>query len=198
MRTPGVEVRPLKSFAGHSRFCEVFYDDVLIPLSNVVGEIDKGWAVTLATLGFERGTAAMANQIEVSAILEEMIRRARALPAADGRRRAIDDDLVASRLAVARAEVSALRAMTYATVSRAMHQRVPGPEGSMMRLYHTELLQRVMRLGFDLLNERALDRTSHNDWIYNYLEAFSKTIAGGTSEIQRNIIGERVLELPRA
>jgi alkylation response protein AidB-like acyl-CoA dehydrogenase len=194
MKSPGIDVRPLANMAGYSEFCEVFYDEVRIPLSNVVGELGKGWSVTLATLSFERGTAAVASQIELAAFLEDLIEAATV--GKDGER-PIDDGDIASRLAIARAEVSALRAMTYAAVSRTERQAIPGAEASMMRLYYTELVQRVMRIAFDMLGERALDLNSNMDWVTSYLSSYSKTIAGGTSEIQRNIIGERVLGLPR-
>jgi alkylation response protein AidB-like acyl-CoA dehydrogenase len=98
-----------------------------------------------------------------------------------------------------RAEVAALRAMTYANISRNTKQSQPGPEGSMTKLYFTEVQQRLMRLAVEILGAEALrdEKVGRRHWVRDYLLSFAATIGGGTSEIQRNIIGERVLGLPR-
>jgi len=196
MRLPGVEVRPIRTMSGDYHFNEVFYDEVRIPLSNVVGEINEGWKVAMATLGFERGTALIAHQINLERTVERLIRLARDNRTQDGTRRMIDDEVFASRLATARAEVAAMRAMTYASVSRGIRQSVPGPEGTFISLYQGELEKRVQALAVSMVGPNGVDADSE-DWIYKYLESFKWTIAGGTSEIRRNIIGERILGLPR-
>jgi alkylation response protein AidB-like acyl-CoA dehydrogenase len=112
----------------------------------------------------------------------------------------LDDDATLEQLAVLRTEVAAMRAMTYAGVSRAARQEVPGPEGSMIKLYLSELTQRVSRCALDILGIDGLevDGTYVRDsWVRRYLLGYEATIGGGTSEVQRNIIGDRVLGLPR-
>jgi alkylation response protein AidB-like acyl-CoA dehydrogenase len=201
MRSPGIDIRPIKTMAGIRHFCEVFYNDVTIPIDNVVGTVDDGWSVAMATLSFERGTAFMADQVALAATVERIIDLARTHTGPDGRRPAIADDEIARRLASARAETAALEAMTYATVSRAMRRPEPGPEGSMVRLYYSELNQRVHQLAMDVLGPQSLFPDSESGdslhWTHNYLESFGRTIGGGTKEVQKNIIGERVLGLPR-
>ncbi|MBV9509675.1 MAG: acyl-CoA dehydrogenase family protein [Caulobacteraceae bacterium] len=198
MRLPGVEIRPIRAMDGAPHFAQVFYDNVRIPLRNVVGEINDGWSVAMATLGFERGTASIADQIELSRVVEELIVLAGELPAPDGRRRAIEDDAIAADLAAMRAEVATLRSMSYLSISKALREPVPGPDGVIIAVYQTELRQRVFRGAMDLLGAAGLElNQGNNHWLTRYLNSFSKTISGGTSEIRRNIIGERVLGLPR-
>jgi alkylation response protein AidB-like acyl-CoA dehydrogenase len=198
MELPGVTIRPIQGMHGTADFCEVFYDDVRIPLANVVGEVDGGWNVAMATLGFERGTAALAEQIEMSRVVEELIQLAKERPGPDGRQPAIRDGEFAARLAMLRAEVAALRAMSYASISRAQRDFTPGAEGTIIAIYNTETIQRIYRMAFDLMGPVALDFGSGNqDWTRDYLRSIMQTIAGGTAEIRRNIIGERLLGLPR-
>jgi alkylation response protein AidB-like acyl-CoA dehydrogenase len=195
MHSAGIEVRPIRTMDHDHHFAEVFYDNVRIPLTNVVGAINDGWSVAMSTLAFERGTAFTGSQVSLAIVVERLIEEARSHPGPDGRRPAIEDEELARRLARARAEVAALRAMTYAVISRNARSAVPGPEGSMMKLYYSDLEQSVTRLAMDVLGADGLRRRS--DWVYDYLRGYSISIGGGTSEIQRNIIGERVLGLPR-
>ena len=201
MDTPGIDIRPIETIEGGAEFCEVFYDDVRIPLANVVGEVDDGWRVAMSTLSFERGTAFTAQQVRLASTVEKLIDAAREHTGPDGRRPAIADDEIARRLATARAEVTALRAMTYAGVCRNMRTETPGPEGSMLKLYYAEVAKEVGRLAMDVLGPDALRFVSRwvprGGWTGNYFYSFSQSIGGGTSEIQRNIIGDRVLGLPR-
>jgi alkylation response protein AidB-like acyl-CoA dehydrogenase len=199
MRSPGMEVRPIDTIDGGAEFCEVFYDEVRIPLTNVVGEIDKGWGVAMSTLSFERGTAFTAGQVRLATIVENLIEAAREHTGPDGRRPAIADDEIARRLATMRAAVSSLRAMTYVGISRSARTGSPGPEGSIVKLYYSEIQKEVARLSMDILGRDGLKFVSRwvGGWSGYYLFSFSQSIGGGTSEIQRNIIGERVLGLPR-
>lgn len=192
MSSAGIDVRPIATMAGTADFCEVFYDEVRIPLANVVGEVDGGWSVAMSTLSFERGTAFMAEQVQLAQTVEELVSLAREVTGPDGRRPAIADDEVARRLGRARAEVAALRAMTYAQISRAAATGQPGPEASLVRLLYGELEQRVARLAMDVLGPGL-----RPPWDHRYLMSFQATIAAGTKDIQRNIVGERVLGLPR-
>ncbi|KQM03938.1 acyl-CoA dehydrogenase [Frankia sp. CpI1-P] len=200
MHTPGIEVRGIETIEGGAEFCEVFYDDVRIPLENVVGGLNNGWSVAMSTLSFERGTAFTANQVRLASTVEKLIDLAKERTGPDGRRPAIADDEIARRLATARAEVASLRAMTYAGISRNMHRDQPGPEGSMVKLFYSDIAKKVYRLAFDLLGADALrfvSRWEPGGWSGNYLYSYSVSIGGGTSEVQRNIIGDRVLGLPR-
>ena len=199
MASPGIEIREIQTMSHVTDFCEVFYDEVRIPLSNVVGELNDGWRVAMSTLSFERGTAFMADQVELAATVEELIHEARNRTAADGRA-VIADEEIARRLATARAEVAALRAMTIAGISRTARTGMPGPEGSMIRLFHGELHKRVYSLALDIIGPDALRLTAVDGegvWTGPYLQSFAYTIGGGTTDIQRNIVGERVLALPR-
>jgi alkylation response protein AidB-like acyl-CoA dehydrogenase len=194
MRSPGIEIRPIRTMAAadHYHFCEVFYTDVRIPLLNVVGMLNDGWNVAGATLGFERGTAFIADQIHFAEVIEQMVAKTRSA------QNAADSGDIPTRLGVLRAEMAAVRAMTYATISRSAHQ-MPGPEASVVRLYFSEAQQRVCRLAMDILGPESIElSTDEEGWTWQYLRSFASTIAGGTSDIQRNIIGERILGLPRA
>lgn len=200
MHAPGVEVRPIRTPARDAHFAEVFYDNVRIPLDNVVGEVGEGWGVAMSTLGFERGTAFMADQVGLHKDVERLVDLARETTGPDGRRPAIEDDEIARRIADARAEVAALRAMTYATVSRNARRAVPGPDGSLIKLYYAEVKQRIHRLIMDVLGPAGLrftHRYQPDGWTGAYLYSLSASIGGGTSEIQRTIVGERMLGLPR-
>ena len=197
MEAPGVEVRTIRNMGGGDEFCEVFYDEARFPLANVVGEINGGWNVARATLGFERGTAFTAAQIRLARRVETLIAEASEATLPNGRR-AIADDHIGYELARLRAEVRAMRAMTLLNMSRLLHHPQPGPEGSMLKLYMSELSQRLTRLAMDVFGPAALERgTGAGEWGAQFLISHASTIGGGTSEIQRNIIGERVLGLPR-
>lgn len=197
MRLPGIEVRPIKALDGVYHNCEVFYDNVRIPLTNVVGEVNDGWSVVMTTFLFERGSAAFGSFCQVAEALEGLIDYARSHPGPGGTRRAIDDATIADRLGMARAQVQSLRALMYVMVEAAERKIDLGAEGSLMHLPYTELDEAIYRLAIDILGARGISRSAAKDWIMPYFKSFSATIAGGTSEIQRNIIGERLLGLPR-
>jgi alkylation response protein AidB-like acyl-CoA dehydrogenase len=196
MAAPGIDIRPIKCMDGSEHFCEVYYRDVRIPLANVVGGLDNGWATAMVTLSFERGTAALADQIDLAGTVDELLARERPAPSGGGR--AIDDQGIGAELAGLRADVMALRAMSYATISRAARTDVPGAEGVIVSLYMTELHQRIYRTAMHILGTAAIERPEGAGGLQGrYLSAFMQTIGGGTSEIRRNLIGERVLGLPR-
>jgi alkylation response protein AidB-like acyl-CoA dehydrogenase len=224
MDTKGIEIRPIKTMGGGSDFCEVFYDEVRIPRANVVGKLNDGWRVAMSTLSFERGTAFLAEQVRLATLVGQLIELARRTPhggvvgqgtvpapGAGGRapvKTALDDDEIARRLALARAEVEALRSMTYRSVSRTARTGVPSAEASLIRLFFSELQQRVHALAMDILGSQVLrwdaggsrgDRSmpTAQSWVSSYLLSFASTIAAGSKDIQRNIIGDRILGLPR-
>jgi alkylation response protein AidB-like acyl-CoA dehydrogenase len=198
MSLPGITVRPIQSIDGEYHNCEVFYDNVRIPLKNVVGQVGEGWRVAMSTLSFERGTSFMHFQLELSHAIDELIRMAGERKGRDGRV-LIRDDAIASRLARLRGEVAALRSMTYMAASRGSRQEMPGPEGTYLALFYGEVVQRVMAAAMDVLGPDSLMFDAHDceAWTHRYLRTFASTIGGGTSEIRRNIVGERVLGLPR-
>jgi len=199
MSLPGITIRPIEMMSGGHHFCEVFYDEVRIPLANVVGKINDGWRVAMSTLSFERGTAFMAEQVELARRVDKLIELSRTQPSPLGKGFAINDDELRRRLGQARAEVAAMRSMTLAGISRNERTGKPGPEGSMIRLYFSQLQQRVFRLAMDILGpaQTALSPLGQG-WSQPYLRAYAATIAGGTAQIQRDIIGERVLGLPKS
>ncbi|MBK9009645.1 acyl-CoA dehydrogenase family protein [Novosphingobium sp.] len=192
MHAPGIEIRPIRKISGQIEFAQVFYDDVRIPLENVVGGLGNGWKVAMSTLSFERGTGFIADQVKQSQEIEELIDRARATGA-------INDDRIAEALMQMRAEVAALRAMTYRNISEVVRNGQPGPEASVIRLFTAELGQRLDRMGLLLAGDDILDfRYGDDNHIADYLRGFAGTIAGGSSQIQRDIIAERVLGLPKS
>ncbi|PKB14334.1 alkylation response protein AidB-like acyl-CoA dehydrogenase [Novosphingobium kunmingense] len=192
MRAPGIEIRPIRKMSGQVEFAQVFYDDVRIPLENVVGGLGNGWKVAMSTLSFERGTGFIADQVKQSQEIEDLLARARSSGA-------LRDDRIAEQLAQMRVEVAALRAMTYRNISEVVRTGQPGPEASVIRLFTSELGQRLERMALLLAGEEILDfRYGDDDLVADYLRGFAATIAGGTAQIQRDIIGERLLGLPKS
>jgi alkylation response protein AidB-like acyl-CoA dehydrogenase len=199
MKSPGIDVRPIRTIDGGQDFAEVFYDEVRIPLKNVVGDIDSGWSVAMSTLSFERGTAFTINQVQLASSVERLIVMARSRKSINGKP-VIADESIAQRLGRARADVAALRALTYLGISKNARSAEPGPEGSMLKLQYADLAQDVYKLAMDILGPRSLAMPEDEDeteWVERRLVAYSASIGGGTSEVQRNIIAERLLGLPR-
>lgn len=192
MHAPGIDIRPIRKISGQIEFAQVFYDDVRIPLDNVVGGVGNGWKVAMSTLSFERGTGFIADQVKQTQEIEELLVTARATGA-------IKDDCIAEQLAQLRAEVAALRAMTYRNISQVVRTGQPGPESSVIRLFTSELGQRLERMALLLKGPEILDFSyGDDDLVAEYLRGFAATIAGGTAQIQRDIIGERLLGLPKS
>ncbi|MFT5137463.1 MAG: alkylation response protein AidB-like acyl-CoA dehydrogenase [Halioglobus sp.] len=194
MKTSGLEMHPIEIMTAPNQphFVQCFYDEARIPLANVVGGLNNGWSVAMSTLGFERGTAQIKDQIRYAFLVEQMIERARTRFGTSN----LDNDEIGARLAQLRADMAAARAMAYMVVSRAQ-AGIQGSESSLMRAMVGEVQQRVRRLAFDIIGPEALENPKDDDWVYFYLRTYSTTIAAGTAQIQRNIIGERVLGLPR-
>jgi alkylation response protein AidB-like acyl-CoA dehydrogenase len=196
MRAPGVEVRPLKQITAESDFNEVFFTDVFVPDDFVVGAVDDGWRVSSSTLTHERGTNP--RQLVIHAQhLEELLRLALA-------RGGFDDPRVARRLAGAYTEVRIFQLHNWRSLSRIEAGRPLGPEGSALKLYWSEMSQRLHALALDVLGPAAVlsrgarDLPGDGEWQRSWLYYQSASIFAGTNEIQRNIIGERVLGLPRS
>jgi alkylation response protein AidB-like acyl-CoA dehydrogenase len=185
MNARGITVRPIRTMAGPRKYCEVFYDSVRVPLSNVVGGLGKGWATAMSTLSFERGTASLALLIGLTLKVDKLLA---ACPA--------ERPEMLMRLAQLRAEGASIRATTY-RFALDSENAVPDASGSIIRLSFAEFAQRVTAAAIDLYGIDAPEVVGMHGWGYDYLDAFSETIAGGTAEIQRNIIAERVLGLPK-
>ncbi|GFE79776.1 acyl-CoA dehydrogenase [Steroidobacter agaridevorans] len=185
MNLQGITVRPIRTMAGPRKYCEVFYDSVRVPLSNVVGGVNNGWSTAMSTLSFERGTAGLALLIGLTIKVEQLLA---ACPASRAELR--------QRLGRLRAEGQSIRAMTY-RFALDSENSVPDASGSMIRLSFAEFSQRVTAAAIDLYGIDAPEVVGMHGWGHDYLDAFSETIAGGTAEIQRNIIAERVLGLPK-
>ena len=185
MSTRGITVRPIRTMAGPRKYCEVFYESVRVPLTNVVGGLGNGWATAMSTLGFERGTASLALLIGLIRSVEKLLADCPA-----------DRPQMRRRLAQLRAQGAAIRATTY-RFALDSENAIPDAGGSIIRLAFAEFAQRVTAAALDLYGIDAPEVVGPHGWGHDYLDAFSETIAGGTAEIQRNIIAERVLGLPK-
>jgi len=199
MRGPGVEVRPIRNAVGEWHFCEIFLTDVEIPATSLIGPENGGWRVAQETLGAERGLTMLE--------LAERLGNAgfRWLVQACSSAGALQDSLVASRLAVFEAEIAALRSLTARLVLG--HEAGPvGPaDASIVKLYYSELLQRMTDFGTEVgglpahlpLAKPASSGWESGAWLLDFIGSWEWTIPGGSSEIQRTIIAERGLGLPR-
>ena len=184
MDTPGIEVRPLRTIIGSSEFSELFLDEVRVPVANRVGEENDGWRVAMVTFSFERGTSLVGEMLDTRRLLDELHR----LVGEDvGHRREL------GRLV---AEMDALWALTRRTVSEAAATGVPGVGSSFVKLHYSELTNRIGDLALALLDSSRL--TVDEPWVEERLRVLALPIAAGSSQIQRNIIGERVLGLPKS
>jgi alkylation response protein AidB-like acyl-CoA dehydrogenase len=200
MRLPGIDIRPIRTMLQDEHVSTVFYDEVRVPIANVVGEIGQGWATAMATLSFERGLGFIGDQLELYERVNRAIELADRTRLEDGRR-AIEDDGIAQRLAAIKADCIAIRAMTLADIAETDRTGMPGPKGSMMKLMVTTTHKALSELVGEILGWNFLefdgDRAAH-PWTYDYLWSWVFSISGGTNEIQREITADRVLGLPRA
>ena len=196
MDTPGIEVRPIIEMTGGHTFNEVFFTDVRIPAENLVGEENEGWGLAKVTLGNERvslsGEGALWGRGPTAADLIDIVRA----------QRGCDDPLLRQRLASLYIESELLRLIRLRTVSAKIQGKQPGPEASVRKALADEHGQHIMGLAKDLTGPDGMLEgpgplgVDDPQWHYGYLFAPALTIGGGTSEVQRNIIAERVLGLP--
>jgi len=189
---PGVEMRPIRQITGDSEFNEVFFTDARTAADLVVGPLGQGWKVVMATLGFERGTAFMGEQLRWTGEVRTMLELARA-------RERTSDPIMRQRLADVYIGLELIRLNGLRTVTQLIQGRTPGPEASVGKLHWSTWRQRLGILEMDLLGPGSMifDDGELNDLQHTFVSSRGQTIYAGSSEIQRNIIGERVLGLPR-
>ncbi|HZM31095.1 MAG TPA: acyl-CoA dehydrogenase family protein [Acidimicrobiales bacterium] len=202
MDSPGIEVRPMRTLTGESEFSEMFLDEVRIPVGNVVGAENDGWRVAMVTFGFERGTAFVSELLGSMRLLADLVDIARKTPLGAGT--AWDDASIRRPLTVVGAELEAEWALTKRNVSRAARHGNAGVGGSVFKLAYHETRERMGEVALRLLGRARLafdDPTGlsarHLDHVGQTLYALSLSIAAGTAQIQRNIVGERLLGLPK-
>jgi alkylation response protein AidB-like acyl-CoA dehydrogenase len=201
MRSPGVSARPLVQMTGEAEFAELFFDEVRVPVDNLVGSLNHGWMVALTTLMHERGTLSFSVIVTFEQRLQALIELSRrsTLHGAP----ALKDAQVRQRLARLYTDVKTFKLNTMRQMATLDQGYLPGPEGSLLKLQWSELNQRLVELAFELegpyssLAPDSVDAPFEGRWQYEYLRARGNTIEAGTSEVQRNIVAERVLGLPR-
>ena len=190
MQSPGIEVRPLVQITGDAEFNEIFFKDVKVPKSQILGEAGQGWAVAMTTLLHERGTLGLALATRAQITASELAERARKL----GRG---SDPLFRQKVAQHTIEARALQLNGYRAVTAVKRTGIPGPEGSILKLMWSELNQRMTETAMDM-GGAASQVGDADGWKYQFLRARANTIEAGTSEVLRNILAERVLGLPRS
>jgi alkylation response protein AidB-like acyl-CoA dehydrogenase len=205
MDSPGIEVRPIRNAVGESEFCETFLTDVMIPAENLIGAENDGWAVSQQTLGSERAV----TLVNLAELLRRngrgfLIESAQRWQMPDGTP-AVDDSTVREEIGGLYGEVEILRLLLTRMITRLLSDGGTGPESSVVKVYYSELLQRLMRIGMELEGAptQILRPTvpssgwESRDFLRDFINSFGWTIAGGTNEIMRNIVAEKVLGLPR-
>jgi alkylation response protein AidB-like acyl-CoA dehydrogenase len=200
MTSPGIAVRPLRQMTGSDEFNEVFLEDVRVPAANLVGEANKGWQIAQTTLSHERGTSPrqlVMHRILLSALLQ----LARDTPRGDGT--AADDPVIRQKIAGVATEVEIFKLHNWRTLTQVRRFGKPGPESSLVKLFWSEMSQRLHDVAMEILGPRGQywsgeSRAVWNGrWLRSYQYYRAATIFAGTSEVQRNIIAQRVLGLPR-
>ncbi|HWP44676.1 MAG TPA: acyl-CoA dehydrogenase, partial [Blastocatellia bacterium] len=185
MHSPGVKVRPLKQMTGESEFNEVFFENVRVPVENVVGQVNDGWNIAIATLMFERGTLGASLQITFKHQIERLIEIARTSDR--NGRPASEDPVIRQKLAQIYTEIEIFRLNQMRTLTRMSKTGVPGPEGSIQKIFWSEMNQRMQQVAMELLgpygqltaeSDYAVDNGS---WAHGYLRSRGNTIEAGTS-----------------
>jgi alkylation response protein AidB-like acyl-CoA dehydrogenase len=201
MKLPGVEVRPLRQITGDSEFNEIFFSDVRVPDSAVVGGEGNGWNVAITTLMNERASLGVALTVRMEVALRRLVELAKSTKRNGAT--AADDPVIRDRIAELWSELQALRFTNYRSFSKFLQTGMPGPEGSTAKLVWSEGNQRLTKLALEIEGPYAMlsggDHAIEDGyWQRQQLRSRGNTIEGGTSEILRNIIAERVLGLPKS
>jgi alkylation response protein AidB-like acyl-CoA dehydrogenase len=203
MHQPGVEVRPIKQPFGGSEFCELFFDDFFVPADAMVGGENEGWRVAQTTLATERGPFLLEFVEGLRETFGLVIDTARRVEWQG--RAAVQHGDVQQRLAQFDAEIEVTHRLVRSVIDRMIASGQSGPEASLIKVQFSELLQRLLRFAMQLeggqthvrRGERADLHIPTGEWLVDYMNSFQNTIAGGSNEIQRTLIGERLLGLPR-
>jgi alkylation response protein AidB-like acyl-CoA dehydrogenase len=188
MDQDAVQVRPLRQITGEAEFNELFIEEARVPDENVLGGAGNGWKVALTTLMNERAGLAFFLQVRLRQVLDEVF-------AAADRRGLLEDPVIADRLGDLHLKCEVLRLTAYRGLTQVERYGEPGPEGSLTKWMWSETNQQLTQLAADLLGPEAL--AAGGSWAYELLRARGNTIEGGTTEILKNIVAERVLGLPR-
>jgi alkylation response protein AidB-like acyl-CoA dehydrogenase len=188
MEQEAVQVRPLRQITGEAEFNELFIEEARIPDANVVGGVGNGWKVALTTLMNERAGLGFALQIRLRQLLDDTI-------AVAAERGLIDDPLIRDELAELNIRCESIRLLAWKGLTDVERYGQPGPEGSLVKWLWSDTNQRLTQLAVDIVGPAAL--TSGTTWSYEFLRARGNTIEGGTTEVLKNIVAERVLGLPR-
>jgi alkylation response protein AidB-like acyl-CoA dehydrogenase len=189
MDQPGVQVVPLRQITGESEFNELFIDGARVPDENVLGGVGNGWKVALTTLMNERSGLAFFLQVRMRQLLDRLIEEA-------ATRDLLDDPVVANRLGELHLKAEVLRLTAYRGLTAIEKYGQPGPEGSLTKWMWSETNQQLTQFAADLLGPDAL--VAGGRWSYELLRARGNSIEGGTTEVLKNIVAERVLGLPKA
>jgi alkylation response protein AidB-like acyl-CoA dehydrogenase len=196
MTSPGITVRPLRQITGEAEFNEVFFDGVRVPSANLVGKLNEGWAVAITTLAYERDLLTFIRHISLRTAVQRLIRLARA-------RGRAGDPVMRQKIAALHIGEQALQLNGYRSLTRILRGGAPGPEGSTAKLFWSQVDQELAHTATEILGPYA--QISHGSswapdegqWEFYELLARASGIRAGTSEILRNILGERVLGLPK-
>jgi alkylation response protein AidB-like acyl-CoA dehydrogenase len=211
MHQPGVEVRPLKQITGGAEFCEVFFDKARAEKFDLIGKLNQGWQIAQTTLGFERGGGSLNRVTSYMMSLRRLVEVTKQLKY--NGHTAFDDPLVRQKLGRAYVELEVMRYSGLRILTRVEKGQRPGPESSIAKLYYSEFDKRYHEWVLEILGPygttvdgmpaelSAADTGGgygrHGVWGIDFLQSRAPTIYAGTSEIQKNIIGERVLGLPK-
>jgi alkylation response protein AidB-like acyl-CoA dehydrogenase len=202
MKSPGVEVRPLRQMTGESEFNEMFFRDVRVPVENVLGKVNDGWNVAVSTLMHERGAYGARLHPLFKRNINRLIELSRKFQ--KNGQAAAEDPLTRQKLAQCYAEIEIMRMNQLRAFSRISATGAPGPEGSIQKIFWSELNQRLQQIAQEIFGPygQLLGGDSHaidnGIWSYGYLRTRGNTIEAGTSEVQRSIIGHFVLGLPKS
>lgn len=197
MKSPGVSVKPLRMMSGDSGFNEVFFTDVRVPASQVLGKVNDGWRAAITALMYERANTGAAMLIVMSRFLQQLIEVSRRVPKSAGP--ATNDPLVRQKLAQAHIELEVFRMTQAREVSRLSRGGIPGPEDSILKLLWSQTDQRTGQAAMEILGLHGhLTEGDYGRFAYHYLRSRGRTVEAGTTEILRNTIAERVLGFPKS
>lgn len=201
MKTKGVTVNPITTITGSTEFAELFFEDVEVPEENLLGTLNQGWKVAMTTLGFERSMNFFARAVLLKQEVREVAKLARRMKR--NGRPAIENDWIAQQLARSAEEAEALRLTILRVLPKWAETRQPGAESSVIKIMWSEAHQRLIELALEILGPGGRlrvgpDAVDRGHWPMMYLFTRAETIYAGTSEIQRSVIAERFIGLPRA